>query len=110
MGNGSVAFMNKEFNFLLDPETKLPVTFENSHHMASKSLVEEYMLLANVLVAKFTHKYCKDKTLLRMHADFDQSKKEKLTIYFRKIGLKNIDISSASTLSKCIERLKEDES
>lgn len=43
--------------------------------MESKALVEEYMLMANILVAEFLQKYCKDKTLLRTHADVTDDKK-----------------------------------
>ena len=37
--------------------------------MESKQLVEEYMLLANILVAEFLFDLCKDRALLRSHAD-----------------------------------------
>ena len=46
--------------------------------MQSKSLVEEYMLLANIYVAEYLFKYCKDKTLLRAHNDISEDKKERL--------------------------------
>jgi len=75
---GSVMFMNREFNFTLDKETKYPFGYSEAEKMQSKSLVEEYMLLANVLVAKYLFKYCKDKTVLRAHNDISGDKKERL--------------------------------
>ena len=68
---------NREFMFNLDPKSKLPLSFvESKTRMPSKHLVEEYMLLANILVAEHLHKYCNDKTLLRVHPDLDKDKKE----------------------------------
>jgi len=74
--------------------------------MQSKHLVEEYMLLANIQVAEFLFKYCKDKTLLRAHNDIAEDKKEKLYAFMDKIGLKGIDLTSAKTFSKSLEALK----
>ena len=54
----------------------MPLSFEESYRIESKFLVEEYMLLANILVAEYLEKYCKDKTLLRAHPDVKFEKKE----------------------------------
>ena len=99
-------FMNREFTFDLDQITKLPVGFKESEKMQSKSLVEEYMLLANILVAQYLYKYCKDKTLLRVHNDIQAEKKEKLLIFLQKIGITNIDLTNAKTLSQSLENMK----
>ena len=65
--------------FTVDPESKMPLGFtESKTRMPSKHLVEEYMLLANILVAEHLYKYCHDKTLLRVHPDLDTEKKSKL--------------------------------
>ena len=37
--------------------------------MLSKQLVEEFMLLANILVAETIYKFCQDKAILRVHDD-----------------------------------------
>ena len=80
--NGSVMFLNREFTFDLDKDTRLPTQYRESPKMQSKQLVEEYMLLANILVAKHLFKYCKDKTLLRIHEDIQDEKKIKLNTFF----------------------------
>jgi len=80
-------FLNREFSFKLDPETQYPLEYTELQRMQSKHLVEEYMLMANILVAEFIMKYCKDKTLLRAHNDIKAEKKEKLTEFFDQIGL-----------------------
>ena len=75
--------------------------------MPSKHLVEEYMLLANILVAEHLHKYCNDKTLLRVHPDLDKEKKEQLQEYYDKVGMKGIiDLTNSKTLSISLETLK----
>ena len=68
------------------------------------------MLLANVLVANHLFKYCKDKTVLRAHNDIAADKKERLTDFFKKIGLEGVDLTNAATLSRSMETLKKTES
>ena len=60
--------------------------------MQSKSLVEEFMLMANILVAEYLFKFCKDKTILRAHNDITAEKKEKLEAFFQAIDVKGIDL------------------
>ena len=75
--------------------------------MPSKHLVEEYMLLANILIAEHLFKYCNDKTLLRAHPDLDQEKKKKLGEFYEKVGMGGlIDITNAKTLGDSLERLR----
>jgi exoribonuclease R len=75
--------------------------------MASKHLVEEYMLLANILVAEHLFKYCKDKTLLRAHPDLDKDKKELLMEFFERAGLKGlIDLTNSKSVSHSLEALR----
>lgn len=99
---------NREFMFDLDPQSKLPLSFnESKTRMPSKHLVEEYMLLANILVAEHLFSFCNDKTLLRVHPDLDKEKKELLEIYFEKVGLKGIiNLANSKTLSTSLEALK----
>lgn len=78
---------NREFVFKLDQETKKPISFEESYRIESKFLVEEYMLLANILIAEHLNSYCKDKTLLRVHPDLQPDKKNVLNTFFEKVGL-----------------------
>jgi exoribonuclease R len=40
--------------------------------------VEEFMLLANILIGKHLYKYFKNKTLLRVHEDIKGEKRNKL--------------------------------
>ena len=75
--------------------------------MPSKYLVEEYMLLANILIAEHLYKYCKDKTLLRAHPDLTPEKKTELTEFYDKVGMKGeVDLTNSKTLSHSLEKLR----
>lgn len=79
---GSIEFNNREFNFTLNEATQYPIHYSESPRMQSKQLVEEFMLLANILVAQHLFKHCQDKTLLRAHADIKDQRKENMAKYF----------------------------
>ena len=99
-------FANREFTFTLDPETRYPLSYSESAKMQSKQLVEEYMLLANVLVGEHLVKYCEDKALLRAHNDIAEDKKERLAGFLKSIGVEGIDLQDAKSLSHSIENLR----
>ena len=84
---GSLVFRNSDFQFALNPETSYPIKYNESPSMASKQLVEEYMLLANVLVAEFLFARVGDKTILRAHDDIADGKKLGLASFFQSVGL-----------------------
>jgi DIS3-like exonuclease 2 len=77
--------------------------------MESKQLVEEYMLMANILVGEHLFKYCRDKTLLRVHQDIVEDKKEKLSVFLNRIGIKGVDLTDAKSFSHSLERLRASE-
>jgi DIS3-like exonuclease 2 len=106
--NGSIMLSNREFMFTLDPVSQLPLGFDESKtRMPSKHLVEEYMLMANILVAEHLNKYCHDKTLLRAHPDLDEEKKAALEVFFEKAGFKGeINLSNSKELSLSLEALR----
>lgn len=85
----------------------MPLSFEESYRIESKFLVEEYMLLANILIAEFLETRCKDKTLLRAHPDVKPEKKEQLHEFYTKVGLDEIDLANSKTLSVSLENLRE---
>ena len=104
--NGSVMFLNREFTFSLDQETRYPLAYQESQKMQSKSLVEEYMLMANILIAEYLFKFCKDKALVRCHNDITDEKKGKLSEFFTKVGLQGVDLTDAASLSHSLEALR----
>lgn len=99
--NGSIMLQNREYLFKLDPESMMPLSFEESKiRMPSKHLVEEYMLLANILIAEHLFTYCSDKALLRAHPDLDNEKKKELALFYERVGMgKEVDLTNSKTLS-----------
>lgn len=78
--------------------------------MPSKHLVEEYMLLANILIAEHLYQYCKDKTLLRAHPDLDNDKKTTLNEFYQKVGMGGeVDLTNSKSLSQSLELLRANE-
>ena len=51
-------------------------------------------------------KYAQDKSLLRVHQDIEQTKKNQLVNFFRKIGLTDLDLSDSKTLNDTMNKLK----
>ena len=71
--------------------------------MQSKQLVEEYMLLANVLVAEFLYQKIGDKTLLRVHDEINDNKKVALASFFGTLGLDTIDLNDSQSLNRSVQ-------
>lgn len=94
--------------FRLDQESQMPLSFvESKTRMPSKHLVEEYMLLANILIAEHLYKYCSDKTLLRAHPDLEQEKKDLLKEFFEKAGMKGqIDLTNSKSVGMSLDNLR----
>ncbi|KAK4337275.1 hypothetical protein RND71_043273 [Anisodus tanguticus] len=75
--NGSLEISKPQLSFVLD-ETRLNVLGYTCEKPKSTSLVEEFMLLANISVAKKIYEKFPNKSLLRMHPAPNQSLIESL--------------------------------
>jgi exoribonuclease R len=67
------------------------------------------MLLANILIAEHLYKFCRDKTLLRVHPDLLPEKKATLMEFYEKVNLGGgiIDLTNSKSLSISMEKLRE---
>jgi len=101
---GSIEFQNRDFHFTLNEETGYPLNFKESPKMQSKQLVEEFMLMANILVAEHLYDKCQDKALLRAHADVKDQRKTQLQNFFLKLGF-DINMTDNLSLSNSIQAL-----
>lgn len=67
--SGSLHLSRAKFKFQLDEHTHHPMSLEIYEQKDANHLVEEYMLLANFLVARQLVTHCGDLALLRRHCD-----------------------------------------
>ena len=104
---GSISVQNPEYYFALDDNNQ-PTEFSESKKIHSKELIEEYMLLANLLVAKYLVKHCEDKAVLRAQLPPKEEKVEDMMIYFEKVKA-DVDISTSLKTQESFEKLKQNE-
>mmetsp|Transcript_1040 Transcript_1040/g.997 ORF Transcript_1040/g.997 Transcript_1040/m.997 type:complete len:414 (-) Transcript_1040:51-1292(-) len=102
--NGSISVENPEYYFELN-EDSLPTQFSEQKRIQSKELVEEYMLLANLMVAEFLVDVCRDKAVLRGQLPPKEERVVDMIEYFEKVKA-DVDISSSLTTQKSFEKLK----
>ncbi|EJW73440.1 hypothetical protein WUBG_15654 [Wuchereria bancrofti] len=65
--NGALTLASSEIRFSIDSETKDPISVEEKKMLATNSMVEEFMLLANISVAERITADFPDCALLRRH-------------------------------------------
>lgn len=104
---GSISVQNPEYYFALDDNNQ-PTEFSESKKIHSKELIEEYMLLANLLVAKYLVKHCEDKAVLRAQLPPKEEKVEDMMIYFEKVKA-DVDISTSLKTQESFEKLKQND-
>jgi DIS3-like exonuclease 2 len=101
---GSLEFRNRDFTFILNEATSYPVSFTEQERRHSKQLVEEYMLMANVLIGRHLLKYCEDKTILRAHDEIKDQRRDQMLSFFQKVDL-DINMTDALSVSQSIKKI-----
>uniref|UniRef100_A0A0K0DG41 RNB domain-containing protein n=1 Tax=Angiostrongylus cantonensis TaxID=6313 RepID=A0A0K0DG41_ANGCA len=96
--NGSLRLDQPKLNFALDKETKLPIGVSVYESKESNHLVEEFMLLANISVAKRIERHYPETALLRSHPP---PKEKVLRDAIRLCNLIGFSISGTSSLELC---------
>jgi ribonuclease R len=98
MSRGALDLDLPEARVVLDPETNMPVDVarraEDPGVKRAYSMVEELMLLANEVVARYLGQK-KSPAIYRVHAKPDEKKLERLGLVARKLGVE-IDLESLS--------------
>lgn len=67
VGDGALQLASSEIRFDVDPKTGTPLKVVEKAHLPTMSMVEEFMLLANISVAEKTLDEFPDCAVLRRH-------------------------------------------
>ncbi|XP_005178653.2 DIS3-like exonuclease 2 [Musca domestica] len=102
--SGALSINNPKLRFNLDPITGEPLSYEVEGRKEANFLIEEFMLLANQAVAKFTHQHFPNTAILRNHAPPLQKSMRALKDRLANMDLE-FDISTSKTLYESMKRI-----
>ncbi|KFM79835.1 Exosome complex exonuclease RRP44, partial [Stegodyphus mimosarum] len=100
--NGALSLASTEVRFAMDTETHDPIDVEKKELKETNSMVEEFMLLANISVAKRILEEFPDCALLRRHPAPGVSNFEPLIKAAQSKGFK-IEVSSGKALAESLD-------
>ncbi|EED24279.1 exosome complex exonuclease exoribonuclease (Rrp44), putative [Talaromyces stipitatus ATCC 10500] len=108
MDAGALNLASPEIRIETESELNDPLTdVKTKAHLATNSLVEEFMLLANITVASKIYSAFPQTALLRRHASPPPQNFEQLATQLQKKRGLNLDVSSsgalAASLDKCVD-------
>nr|XP_045614320.1 exosome complex exonuclease RRP44-like [Procambarus clarkii] len=99
---GALVLASMEVKFHVDPDTDTVVDIVAKQHLETMSMVEEFMLLANVTAAETTLQSFPDCALLRRHPAPPPSNFEPLLLAAKSQNI-NLDVTSNKTLAKSLD-------
>lgn len=99
---GALTLASPEVRFSLEHDTQDPVDVEMKELKETNALVEEFMLLANISVARKIYEKFPDSAMLRCHPTPPASSFEKLEKAVSRMGI-TIDHSTSKTLSDSLD-------
>ncbi|GFR81945.1 exosome complex exonuclease RRP44 [Elysia marginata] len=103
LDNGALSLASTEVRFYVDSETNDPIDVKTKELMDTNSMVEEFMLLANISVAEKILYEFPDNALLRRHPAPPPSNFEPLIKAAESKGFK-IDVSSGKALADSLDQ------
>ncbi|KAJ3031722.1 UNVERIFIED_CONTAM: hypothetical protein HDU68_000657 [Siphonaria sp. JEL0065] len=103
MANGALVLASPEVRFSLDNDAQDPVDVELKEMKDTNALVEEFMLLANIFVAKKIYSVFPDSSMLRRHPKPSVTNFESLIKAAGEFGIE-IDPSSNKSLSESLDK------
>ncbi|KAI8900268.1 hypothetical protein BC833DRAFT_582497 [Globomyces pollinis-pini] len=109
MDAGALTLASPEVRFRMENDSQDPVDVELKELKDTNALVEEFMLLANIYVAKKIHNSFPESSMLRRHPKPPANNFETLIKAVEPLGI-HIDPKNSSTLSKSLDSavLKDD--
>ncbi|KAJ3036866.1 exosome catalytic subunit dis3 [Rhizophlyctis rosea] len=100
---GALTLASPEVRFRLENDQQDPVDVEMKEMKDTNALVEEFMLLANIYVAKKIHESFPESSMLRRHPRPPPSNFETLIKAVNELGL-TLDPSTSKTLADSLDR------
>ncbi|KAG0226605.1 exosome catalytic subunit dis3 [Actinomortierella wolfii] len=104
MDAGALTLASPEVRFSLERDTQDPVDVEMKELKETNALVEEFMLLANISVARKIYEKFPDSAMLRCHPRPPDTNFEKLEKAVARLGF-TIDHSNSKTLSESLDKM-----
>ncbi|KAG0716047.1 Exosome complex exonuclease RRP44 [Chionoecetes opilio] len=105
--DGALVLASMEVKFHVDPDTDTVVDIVAKQHLETMSMVEEFMLLANVTSAESTLKHFPDCALLRRHPAPPHSNFEPLLLSAKSQNIE-LDVNSNKTLAESLNCASQD--
>lgn len=103
---GALRIEQVKLKYELDPVSGLPTGFSMESRSDANFLIEEYMLLANMAVAKKIYNYSKDLAFLRRHPASSAQLLKEVKEFCDAKGLP-LDITSSGALQKSLNSIKD---
>ncbi|KAG9508434.1 DIS3-like exonuclease 2, partial [Fragariocoptes setiger] len=103
--NGALRIDKVQLCFVLDPETGLPIGFSTPDRTPAKSLIEEFMLLANMAVAVKIYKHHPTIALLRRHPAPDAKMLGELKRFCEASNI-DLDTSSSKGIEESLSKIR----
>ncbi|ETN71598.1 RNB-like protein [Necator americanus] len=107
IANGALTLASSEIRFEMDWDTRSPKSVQEKKHLDTHSMVEEFMLLANVSVAEKILTEYPDCAMLRRHPVPTEASYKPLVEAAKQQGF-SINVSSgkalADSLDRCVDR------
>lgn len=108
MAKGALVLASPEIRFQVDSETHEPIDVQAKQFLETNSMVEEFMLLANISVAEKIDKEFPEYAMLRRHPTPPQTNFEPLIQAVRHQGF-DIDTSTGKALADSLDRIVKDD-
>ncbi|KAJ1674883.1 exosome catalytic subunit dis3, partial [Spiromyces aspiralis] len=103
MDAGALTLSSPEVRFKLENDSQDPVDVEMKALQETNALVEEFMLLANISVARKIYEHFPQSALLRRHPQPPAHNFERLQRALSPLGI-HLDIESSLTLAQSLDR------
>jgi exosome complex exonuclease DIS3/RRP44 len=103
---GALLLASPEVKFIRDEATQDPIDLELYEQRETNALVEEYMLLANISVAKKLYEKYPSLALLRRHPQPASTRFTSLQLYLQKLGY-DLQTSSSLALSQSLDAIND---